>query len=102
MVGLVALIVFFMTAHKVATGTAFYAVGTTPLSAAAWFLVLIASLVMVVMWIGALIRLAQLHSWGWFAGILVLQLIGLGIVGMVVYAAAGPEDTGVVARPTVT
>jgi hypothetical protein len=57
---------------------------------------------MLVMWIGALIRLGQLHSWGWFAAVLILQLIGLGIAGMVAYAAAGPRDDLAVYRPTAT
>jgi len=67
-------------------------------------LVLVAcGVVMFVMWIGALVRLAQQHAWGWFIGVLVLQLIFLGIVGMAAYAIAGPEDTAeVVIRPTTT
>ena len=66
------------------------------------YLVAIATfLVMLVMWIGALIRLGQQQAWGWFVGVLVLHLIGLGIVGMVAYAFAGPPDTDmVVTRPT--
>jgi len=66
------------------------------------YLVLIATgIVMLVMWIGALIRLGQQHAWGWFVGVLVLHLIGLGIIGMVAYAVAGPPDTDrVVTRPT--
>jgi len=64
----------------------------------------IAGLVMLVMWIGALVRLGQQHSWGWFVGVLVLHLIGLGIIGMVAYAISGPPDEGsaVVMRPTTT
>jgi hypothetical protein len=57
--------------------------------------------VMLVMWIGALVKLGQLHAWGWFVGVLVLHLVGLGIIGMVAYAVAGPEDTAYVAiRPS--
>jgi hypothetical protein len=33
---------------------------------------------------------------------LVLQLIGLGIIPMVAYAVAGPEDAGAVIRPSAT
>ncbi len=63
----------------------------------------IAGVVALLMWIGALIKLGQLRAWGWFVGVLVLHLIGLGIVGMVAYAVAGPDDTGeVVYRPTAT
>src|SRR2546425_2075754 len=71
--------------------------GTSP----AFYLVLAAgAMLMFVCWIGALFRLAQLNSWGWFVAVLFLQLIGLGIVGMVAYALAGPEDsTTVVTRP---
>jgi hypothetical protein len=55
---------------------------------------------MFVMWIVALLRLAHATAWGWFVGVLVLHLIGLGIVGMVAYAIVGPEDdTIVVTRP---
>lgn len=60
----------------------------------------IAVVVALVMWIGALIRLGQHHAWGWFAVVLTLHLIALGIIGMVAYALAGPEDVRDVAiRP---
>jgi hypothetical protein len=63
----------------------------------------IAGLVALVMWIGALIKLGQLTAWGWFTAVLILHLVGLGIIGMVAYATAGPEDAGeVVYRPTAT
>jgi hypothetical protein len=101
-VGVVALAIFLLTAHKGMTGTAIYAIGNTPASAVAWLVVIAASIVMVVAWIGALIRLGQLSRWGWFALVLILQLLGLGIVGMVAYAAAGPPDDMVVTRPTTT
>jgi heme/copper-type cytochrome/quinol oxidase subunit 3 len=66
------------------------------------YLVLMATgIVMLVMWIGAMIRLGQQRAWGWFAGVLVSHLIGLGIIGMVAYAVAGPPDTEmVVTRPS--
>jgi hypothetical protein len=53
--------------------------------------------VMLVTWIGALVKLGQQHAWGWFVGVLVLHLVGLGIVGMVAYAVSGPEDNTFVA-----
>ena len=63
-------------------------------------------IVMFVMWIGALIKLGQQRSWGWFAFLLliyVLTLGVLGIIGMVAYAIAGPGDRSeVVMRPTTT
>ena len=101
LVWLVALAVFFATAHKTFTASAFYAIGTSPISGVAWVVAGIASIVMLVVWIGALIRLGQQHSSGWFAAVLLLNLIGLGIIGMLLYAMAGPDDV-VVYRPTVT
>jgi len=76
----------YLTGHS-ATASA----GVSPLTAIAWGVALIAGLVMLVAWIGALIRLGQLHSWVWFAVVLLLQLIGLGIIGMVAYALADPK-----------
>jgi hypothetical protein len=55
-------------------------------------------LVMVATWIGTLIRLARLRRWAWFAGVLTTQMVGAGILGMVVYAGLGPEDEPV-SRP---
>ena len=69
------------------------------------FVAFLAGLVMFVMWIGALIKLGQWHAWGWFAFVLLLYVLTLGVLGivaMVVYAIAGPEDSEVVMRPTVT
>jgi hypothetical protein len=68
----------------------------------AYLVMAAAGLVMLVMWIGALVRLGMQHAWGWFVAVLVLHLFALGIIGMVAYAIAGPEDTEVVIRPTVT
>src|ERR1700686_1357670 len=66
-----------------------------------YLLIIATGIVMLVMWIGALIRLGQQQAWGWFVGVLVLHLIGLGIVGMGAYAVAGPPDTDVVVtRPS--
>jgi Mn2+/Fe2+ NRAMP family transporter len=63
----------------------------------------VAGVITVVMWIGALIKLGSQRAWGWFAAVLVLHLVGLGILGMVAYAISGPEDIGEVAiRPTTT
>jgi len=65
------------------------------------YLVLFASaVVMLVFWIGALIMLAHLRALGWFIAVLVLHLIGLGIIGMIAYALAGPDHPmTVVIRP---
>ena len=63
----------------------------------------IAGIVMLVMWIGALVKLGMQHAWGWFVGVLVLHLVALGIIGMAAYAIWGPADTGEAAlRPTTT
>jgi hypothetical protein len=96
-VALIALLIAFTTGHSATAST-----NVSPLTAVAWAAAGIAVLVMLVAWIGALIRLGQLHSWGWFAAVLILQLLGLGIIGMVAYAVAGPEEDMVVTRPTVS
>jgi hypothetical protein len=63
----------------------------------------VAAIIALVTWIGALVKLGMQHAWGWFAAVLILHLVGVGIIGMVAYAVAGPEDTGeVVIRPTMT
>jgi hypothetical protein len=97
LVTLIGLAIAFTIGHWTTGSTSM-----SPVAAIAWAVVLIAALVMLVAWIGALIRLGQLHRWGWFVAVLVLQLIGLGIIGMVAYAVAGPGEEIVVTRPTVT
>jgi hypothetical protein len=103
-VAAIAFVVFLKTANIVRTSTSVAAMGTTPVSAIAWLVVGIASLVMLVLVIGALVTLGQQHAWGWFAALLVLQIIGLGIIGLVAYAIAGPPDRAIpsVTRPSVT
>jgi drug/metabolite transporter (DMT)-like permease len=77
--------------------------GPPPGALLAYLVVAVCGIVMLVMWIGALVRLAQHRSWGWFTALLVVHLVFLGIIGMVAYAIAGPEDTTeVVTRPIVT
>ena len=72
----------------------------------AYLIVVALGIVMFVMWIGALIKLGQQRSWGWFAFLLLIYVLTLGIlgiVGMVAYAIAGPDDTApAVMRPTTT
>ena len=58
-------------------------------------------IVMFIVWLAALTRLARQHDWGWFTSVLILQLVGLGIIGMVAYAIAGPIDVDI-SRPDVT
>jgi hypothetical protein len=55
------------------------------------------------MWVLALMKLARRHATFSFVVILVLQLVGLGIVGMMAYALSGPEEKlEYVTRPSVT
>lgn len=67
-------------------------------------LVIVAAVVvMLVTWIGALVKLGAQGAWGWFVAMLILGVVGLGIVSMLAYAIAGPEDVSDVAiRPTTT
>jgi hypothetical protein len=96
-VAILALGVAYLSGHSATAGASY-----SPLTSSAGIVAVVAGLVMLVAWIGALIRLGRLHSWGWFAVVFVSQLIGLGIIGMVAYALAGPSDERVVTRPTVT
>ena len=76
------------------------AASVSPVAVILYLVLLASAVVMLVFWIGALIRLGQLHAWGWFTAVLILHLIGLGIVGMVAYAIAGPDDSmAVYTRP---
>ncbi|MHB8612630.1 MAG: hypothetical protein ACYDAL_09410 [Candidatus Dormibacteraceae bacterium] len=61
----------------------------------------VTGVVMLVTWIGALVKLGQQQAWGWFVALLLLHLVGLGIIGMVAYSVSGPEDPAyVVIRPS--
>ena len=103
LVGVAAFIVFLKSAQLNTTYTSASALATTPVATVAWIVMAIASIVMLVMWIGALIATGQAHAWGWFVALVILQLIGLGIVGMVVYAIAGPDiREPTYTRPSVT
>ena len=78
--------------------------GSLPLAGYVLYLVLTATgVTMLVLWVGALVNLWSQHATGWFGGVLIAHLIGLGIVGMIAYAVAGPEDKDeIVTRPTTT
>ena len=77
--------------------------GPSPGAVIAYGAMAIAGIVMLVMWIGALVKLGMQHAWGWFVGVLILHLLALGIIGMAAYAIWGPQDTVDVAmRPTTT
>jgi len=58
----------------------------------------VSMVVMFASWIGALVRLAKLRQWTWFAAVLLTQLLGAGIAGMVSYAGSGPDDAEVAQR----
>jgi glucan phosphoethanolaminetransferase (alkaline phosphatase superfamily) len=75
--------------------------GSPPPIALVMYLVLAATAIaMLIFWIGALVRLAQVQRWGWFVAVLLLHVVGLGIVGMAAYASAGPNEAYIVAiRP---
>jgi predicted membrane channel-forming protein YqfA (hemolysin III family) len=74
-----------------------------PMAVMAYLVMGLAGLVMLLMWAGALIKLARLSAWGWFGAVLILHLVGLGIIGMVAYATSGPDRAPeIVYRPTVT
>ena len=58
--------------------------------------------VMFVSWVGALVGLARQRQWRWFAALLVTQLLGAGIAGMVSYAGNGPDGRELSRRAQVT
>jgi hypothetical protein len=91
------LIAIFMTGRSAGAQATSSPSVATVIEGFAW---VAAALVMFVMWIGALVKLGVQSAWGWFVGVLLLHLLGLGIIGMVAYAVAGPEDKDlVVTRP---
>lgn len=99
---LVCALVVLLTGHVQTARAGATVFSTSPVASVAWAIAGVSSLVMVVMWVGALVRVAQLRRWGWFVAVLVLQLLWLGIVAMVAYAMSGPEDPETVTRPSFT
>ena len=77
-----------------------------PILVVGYLVAVACGIVMLVMWIGALVKLGQQRAWGWFAAVLLIYVLSLGVLGivaMLAYAIAGPSDESVVAtRPTVT
>jgi len=53
----------------------------------------------VLSWIGALLNTWQLEDKVWFGSLLALGLLGLGVVAMIAYVAAGPDSTKQEATP---
>ena len=47
----------------------------------------------VLSWIGALLNTWQLEDKVWFASLLALGLLGVGVLAMIAYVAAGPDGT---------
>src|ERR1700682_1104222 len=86
-VAVIAVIVIGIGARSIPAGSA-----PPPTLMIMSFVIIASSLVMLLMWIGAVVRLAQLSAWGWLVGMLILQLIGLGVIGMVGDAIAGPAE----------
>ena len=54
--------------------------------------VIAAAVSLLVSWVAALVNTAQLPDKTWFVVLLVTGLISVGIVGMVIYLVAGPDD----------
>ncbi len=97
-VWLIALIAAIVMSHGARAGS------VPPVVTAVYAVMALCGVVMLVMWIGALAKLARQQAFGWFLGVLILHLVGLGIVGMIAYATAGPDDGAVpyVTRPAVS
>lgn len=47
----------------------------------------VAGILIFIAWLGALIRAAKMHTWGWF-----LVVLFFDAVGLLIYALAGPPD----------
>jgi uncharacterized membrane protein len=94
LVWVISLIALVLTAHSApeSSGRAFVTV-----------VMAVSGLITLYMWVRALIKLARQHATCSVVAVLLLQLVGLGIVGMVAYALSGSEDKlGYVTRPSVT
>lgn len=72
---------------------------TTPMAWTIVGLAVVAALAMIagffgglVSWIGALLNTSQLEDKTWFIVILVLGLVSFGLVAMIAYVIAGPDD----------
>jgi hypothetical protein len=69
----------------------------------AYVVMALAGMVTFVMWVAALVKLARQGATVTLVAVLLLQLMGLGIVGMLLYAVVGQdESSGYVIRPSVT
>jgi len=57
----------------------------------AGFVMIAASIVQLISWIGAILNTWKLPSKGWFAFVLIAGLLSFGYVGMIGYVLAGPD-----------
>jgi hypothetical protein len=51
------------------------------------------TLAAVVSWVGALLNTWELEDKVWFASLLALGLLGMGVIAMIAYVVAGPDAT---------
>jgi hypothetical protein len=72
------------------------------LVAVASLLLLAGTVAAVLSWIGALLNTWQLEDKTWFAALLALGLLGVGVIAMIAYVVTGPDSTDqALARPGV-
>jgi hypothetical protein len=87
----------------VVMGSSLGSTAPPPAAVIPYAVIAVAAIVMLVTWIGALVKLGKQHAWGWLVTVFVLHLVALGIIGMGAYAVWGPPDTIEIAmRPTTT
>lgn len=55
------------------------------------FAALLGAIGQLVAWVLALVRTFELQLWAWFAVVLALGLLGLGLVGMIAYVIGAPD-----------
>ncbi len=89
--GIVLIIVGGVLAGKSGTGV----IGGSILGLVGAVAIIVAGLIDLVAWIGALIHTARHERWGWFAVILLLSWTWLA---MLAYVLAGPKDVQVPVR----
>jgi hypothetical protein len=64
--------------------------------------ILVGAAAALVSWLGALLNTWELEDKAWFASLLALGLLGFGVLAMIAYVVAGPDNTVQrVARPEI-
>jgi hypothetical protein len=93
-IGAVLWVIAMQGGHTVTTqsGATGMAPGNGLLSGIGTACLVIGGILSFIAWIGALVGTAMLGRWGWFVALLVLNLIGLGLIIMLVYCFAGPTE----------